>query len=223
MDNAVLIAVSGVSDGSMSVGVTDAERLRNRTAFLHAQDILADRTALVRLAYQGDDYHRYFTVTSDFAGDGIIMPSTITADALFTAEKNLALLLPVADCIGAVLYDPVRQVLGLTHLGRHNLEQGGGTRSIDYMASEFGSIPTEVLVWLSPSVGRETYPLHDFDNRSLNEVALEQLAAAGILLNNIQVDPRDTAKDAKFFSHSEFLKGNRSNDGRQAVVTMMRP
>lgn len=223
MADSPLIAVSTVVDGSMSVGVTDAERLRNRTVFLAAQGIPADRAILVHLTYDGTDYRRYFTATSDFAGDGITTPSTLTADALFTTEKNLALLLPVADCIGAVLYDPVRQVIGLAHLGRHNLGQGGGTDSVGYMTTEFGSAPSDVKVLLSPSVGRETYPLHDFDNRSLNEVALEQLFAAGILMRNISIDQRDTAKDARLFSHSEFLKGNRSSDGRQAVVTMMRP
>jgi copper oxidase (laccase) domain-containing protein len=101
--------------------------------------------------------------------------------------------------------------------------QGGGTRSVEYMQSEFATDPSDLLVWLSPSVGRETYPLYDLGNRSLAEVALDQLRNVGIATSNIQIDQRDTAKESLLFSHSEFLKGNRSNDGRQAVVAMMRP
>jgi len=47
--------------------------------------------------------------------------------------------------------------------------------------------------------------------------------AAGIDRNNIDIDSRDTTTDSTLFSHSEFLKGNRSTDGRQAVVCMMKP
>ena len=222
-NNLPLIAISSVVDGSMSTSVSSDKKLSNRVSFLKRSNITARQTVLVYLQYKGDDYMRYFSVTSDFAGDGIITPPSITADALFTTEKNLALLLPVADCIGAVLYDPVRSVLGLAHLGRHNLIQVGGTGIVAYMVETFGSSVDDITVYLGPAAGRERYPLYDFNNRSLHEVAMEQIQSGGVLPQNIFVDPRDTAKDKTLFSHSEFLQGNQSSDGRQAIVTMMLP
>lgn len=223
MDSHVLIAMSAMSDGSMSKAVTDEERLKNRSRFLRQYSLTPSQAVLVHLSYDTTDFRRYYTIGTDQAGDGITYPSSILADALFTQSKNLALLLPVADCIGVVIYDPTNQALGLAHLGRHNLLQSGGTGIIAYMVDEFGSRPSDLQLWLSPAAGRENYPLHDFDNRSLHEVALEQLLAAGVGSEQIAIDSRDTTMDEAFFSHSEFLKGNRVTDGRQAVIAMIKP
>jgi len=146
----------------------------------------------------------------------------VAPDALFPQDRNLALLLPIADCIAAVLYDPILGALGLAHLGRHNLLQDGGAGIVAYMSDDFGSKPSDIRVWLSPAAGRGNYPLFDFDNRSLHEVALEQLLAAGITAANVITDPRDTTLDERLFSHSEYLKGKRVSDGRQAVMAVLR-
>ncbi len=207
----------------MSKDVDTEQRRKNRQHFLESQGIKLEQSILVHLKYEGDDYCRYYEVSSEQAGDGMVFDSSIVADALFTRSKRLALFLPVADCVGAVLYDPTLQVLGLAHFGRHNLAQLGGTKVIEFMNQEFGCSPSNVQIWLSPAAGRENYPLYDFNNRSLHEVTMSQLSASGVAVSNIQVDTRDTTKDPSFFSHSEFLKGNRSTDGRQAVVAMMLP
>ena len=222
MDTDVVIAMSTLADGSMSKAVDDGARKRNRERFLKTQGISLSQSILVHLRYEGDDYCRYYTVGSSQAGDGMTTSSSLVADALFTRDHKLALFLPVADCIGAVFYDPVQQVLGLAHLGRHNLVQTGAKKIVSYMQQEFGSIPDDIFVWLSPAAGRESYPLYDFNNRSLHEVALGQLTDAGISEENIETDTRDTATDQTLFSHSQFLKGNRPSDGRQAVIAMMK-
>jgi len=206
----------------MSKSVDEDERRNNRRRFLERQGTTLEQSVLVHLQYEGDDYCRYYEVTSEHAGDGMAFDSSIVADALFTRSKRLALFLPVADCIGAVLYDAKQQVIGLAHLGRHNLIQQGGTNVTKFMMSEFDSNPEDIQVWLSPAAGREHYPLHDFNNRSMYEVALEQLEQAGVPTENVQIDGTDTTTNPNFFSHSEFLKGNRETDGRQAVVAMMR-
>lgn len=222
MNDALVIAMSEIKDGSMSKAISEAERDENRESFLARHGISSDQTVLVHLKYEGDDYRRYSTVRADEAGDGIVYESTIVADALFTKEKNLALLLPVADCIGMVLYDVKNEILGLAHLGRHNLLQHGGAEVIRYIQEHFASNPEDVRIWLSPAAGKASYPLHDFANKSMHEVAMEQLHEAGVLAQNITADERDTTTDPTLFSHSEFLKGNRESDGRQAVVAMMK-
>lgn len=218
----LLYGISTLNDGSMSKSVDDEQRRKNRQKFLESQDIKLEQSVLVHLKYEGDNYCRYYEVSTEQAGDGMMFDSSIVADALFTRSRNLALFLPVADCIGAVLYDQKRQVLGLAHFGRHNLVQSGGSNVVRFMATEFGSSPADIEVWLSPAAGRENYPMHDFNNHSLYEVAIDQLKSAGVNTDNIDVDGRDTTKDVSLFSHSEFLKGNRESDGRQAVVAMMR-
>jgi len=206
----------------MSKAVSEAERTENRQKFLTGHDITPERTVLVYLQYADDDYCRYLTVGQSEAGNGITKPSNLVSDALFTRERGLALFLPIADCIGAALYDPVNHILGLAHLGRHNLVQSGAARAINYMQDAFSTAPADLLVWMSPAAGRESYPLYDFNNQGMHNVARTQLLSTGILSQNIIIDERDTTTDPTFFSHSEFLKGNRETDGRQAVVAMMR-
>lgn len=221
-NSSVLVAISTVSDGSMSASVSADHRLRNRQDFLARYGISAEQTTLVRLKYEGNDYRRFLTIDSRHAGDGIVTPSTIIADALFTRNSQIALLLPVADCIGAVLYDTRQGIIGLAHLGRHNLLQMGGHALVRYMVDQFGTDPGQVEVYLSAAAGGTRYPLYDFDNQSLHSVAVDQLRSAGIDWANITVDNRDTTTDDALFSHSEFLKGNQEIDGRQVVICMMR-
>lgn len=195
----------------------------NRRSLLAMIEQPLEKAVLVKLEYTGDNYRRFTTVSARHAGDGITKQTSIDSDALFTRETDLALLLPIADCIGAVVHDPVNGVLGLAHLGRHNLVQYGGTGIIEYMTREFGTEPSTVSVWMSPAAGQANYPLYDFERRSMHEVAVEQLRAAGVDESLVTIDRRDTTTDVSLFSHSQFLNGNRPHDGRQAIACVMQP
>ncbi|MDB5165175.1 MAG: Protein of hypothetical function [Candidatus Saccharibacteria bacterium] len=198
-----------------------ADVQQNRATFLARQGIEMNETTLVRMTYDSNNYLRYETLTSDDMGDGMTRPPTFKSDGLVVTEPGHALFLPLADCIGAVIHDPVKNIMMLSHLGRHNLEQFGATQSIKYLIKEHGVNPGDLTIWLSPAASKEHYPLYSFDNRSLHDVATEQFMAAGAMKENIEVSPIDSAADENYYSHSQFLKGNRSNDGRFVVVAMM--
>lgn len=218
----VAIYTSQVIDGSMKPATNDnAIVMQNRTKFLQAHAIDPDATTLLHLTYGGDNYTRYLSLDDGMKGDGITHDSSIEVDALVVAQPGHALFLPLADCIGAVIYDETSGVLMLSHLGRHNLEQHGGTKSVDYLVKNHEVNPKNLTVWLSPAAGKENYPLFTFDNRSMHDVATEQLTAAGVQAEKITVSPVDTTTDLNYFSHSQFLAGNRETDGRFAVVAVM--
>lgn len=193
-----------------------------RRAFLYAHDIDVSDTTLVQVTYETDDFCRYVTLGDDDRGDGITRAPTYEADALVVTQPGHALLLPLADCVGAVIHDSQRNILMLSHLGRQNLEQLGGTKCIEYLVDKHDCNPHTLAVWLSPAAGASSYPLYAFENRSLHDVAREQLQAGGIPAANISVSPIDSVADTSYFSHSQFLKGNRQTDGRHAVVAVMR-
>ncbi|MEO5949890.1 MAG: polyphenol oxidase family protein [Candidatus Saccharimonadales bacterium] len=217
------IACSTTLDGSMKIGDSfhPEEIGANREKFLKKNDMTLEQMILVPLTYTGDNYRRYFTVGKDEAGEGITKPSTKEADGLLTTEAGLSLFLPLADCIGTVLYDAKNGAVMLTHLGRHNLEQEGGRTSVEYMVQQCGSDLRDITAWLSPAAGGVNYPLFGFDNRSMHDVAIEQLLSAGVLRENITASPIDTTTDPKYFSHSQFLKGEKDSDGRFAVVAVL--
>ncbi len=217
------IYTSTVANGSMkSLHAADIVTVAtNRADFLASLGIEPRDTTLLRLTYNRADFCEYYTLAEEDKGDGITRESTRVADALVVTAPGHALLLPLADCIGAVIHDSVQNILMLSHLGRHNLEQVGGTKSIEYLAKKHGCAPKNLSVWLSPAAGKNSYPLYAFNNRSLHDVAAEQLVAGGVLYKNISVSPIDVATDETYFSHSQFLKGNRSSDGRHAVVAVL--
>lgn len=216
-------AISTVANGSMKSPDRNYRTvLPARQAFLKANSSNVDDTTLVQVTYETNDFCRYVTLTDSDKGNGITRAPTYAADALVVTSPDHTLFLPLADCVGAVIHDPTKNVLMLSHLGRQNLEQFGGTKCINYLVDTHGCNPGDVAVWLSPAAGQKAYPLYSFDNRSLHDVATEQLIAAGITPSNIDASSIDSAVDANYFSHSQYLKNNRPTDGRHAVFAVLR-
>lgn len=214
------IAISTTGDGPMSWagGVVDREVEDNRRRFLQKHGATQDQTILVRSSYERDGFTDYKSVGMNEAGDGLARPSAIISDGLATTEPGLTLFLPLADCVGTVLYDQAKQVIMLSHFGRHNLEQDGSQLSVEYLAETYGSRPGDLIVHLSPAASGKYYPLYKFDGKSLHEVAKGQLMVAGVLADNITIDGRDTFTNPDFYSHSAFLAGRKLSDGRHAMI-----
>jgi len=218
----VIAAISSKKNGNMKFGIAeDAITLKNREVFLQSVGIAMDHTSLVGITYETDDFTKYRIATYKDKAVGMRAPDvTEHADALVVDQPNHALFLPLADCIGAILYDPTHQVLMVSHLGRHSVEEEGAKKSVEYLRAHYNSRPNDIKVWLSPGVGKASYPLYAFEGKSLHEVIVSQLLASGLNKHNIQVSNIDTATSDDYYSHSEFLKAN-DVPGRFAIVAMM--
>lgn len=77
------------------------------------------------------------------------------ADAVYTKEKNLGLVITHADCQGAVFYDPVLKMIGALHAGWRGLMIGDIYKSLVDAFLREGSKPENILVCISPSLGPE--------------------------------------------------------------------
>jgi len=220
----VIAAVSSVQDGNMRFNRGDDEQtLKNRLAFLKEVGINPEKATLVQIVYENaEHFARYRIATETHQGLGMFEPvSDLVADALVTTEPGHALFLPLADCTGVVIYDQTKKLLMLSHVGRHSAEINGAKKSVEYLKEQFDTDPADLKVWLSPAVGRATYPLRAMEGKGLHEVILEQLHVAGVPANQIEAADVDTAADENYFSHSRFRKTEEGMDGRFAVVAMM--
>lgn len=221
----IIAKVSSVDDGAMNFRGNDLDEIRsNRALFLDAADgIDVHGATLVQVTYEDTtNFTRYKVVSEENAGEGMMEPvSSLEADALVATRPNQALFLPLADCVGAIIYDPVNEILMVSHLGRHSIVQEGGRKSIEFLTEEFDSNPGELLVWLSPAAGKENYPLRDLRGKGLHEAVIEQMVQAGVQPSLLEVSHVDTADNPDYFSHSEYKKGEQSSDGRFAIVAMM--
>jgi copper oxidase (laccase) domain-containing protein len=144
------------------------------------------------------------------------------ADAYIVTKPNHAILLPVADCVGAALYDSEHGVLMVSHLGRHSLEQNGAYNSVKYLIDHFQSDPKKLGVYLTPAASKDNYPIWALDNMGLKEATFQQLEMAGVPKENILDNPAETDKDERYFSFSEYRQGRRPEDGDHAIVAMIR-
>lgn len=214
----ITIRLSTTENGSLRSSLKPDPEINDISTrrYITRHNIKPSDVTLLRLSYETSDFCKYHEVEEDEVGAGFTKPQEKVADALVTHLYGVVLFLPIADCIGAVLYHPPTRTLMLSHLGRHNLEQDGGMKSVAYL-EKFGVDPTELLVYLSPAAGKAHYPLFAFGNRSLHDVAVEQLQHAGVAAEHIAIDSRDTVTDPDFFSHSATLRGEKP-PGRHAIM-----
>lgn len=220
----IVAAVSSVDDGNMKFGRgSDNETRQNRISFLSAVDLEPSQATLLQVTYDTTDFCRYRVLDEEQQGEGMLEPIAETeADAVVVTRPDHAIFLPLADCAGTILYDPMNKVLMVSHLGRHSVEQDGARKSLQFLIDEFESDPASVKIWLSPSVGGDSYPLGAFAGRSLQQVVVSQFLQFGADIRNIEVSSVDTAESDDYFSHSSYKAGERDSDGRFAIVAMMR-
>lgn len=220
----IVVATSTVADGSMLKRgfPSDSTVIMNRKVFLDKVGIQFDQTTRLKLSFDTTDFCRYGEVATIHKGNGMSGDFEVALDAIVTKELNHALFLPVADCVGAIFYEPTHQILGLAHLGRHSLEQNGGQKFVAYLKDNYACDPKNIQVWLSPAPTKQNYPIWLLGNKGMKEVTFEQLKNAGIIDDNITNNPAETDQDRTYFSYSEFLKGHRDSDGDHAIVAMMK-
>ena len=200
----------------------DAQIIANRKAWLASEGYsLEDATRLYITYDEGNTYSKYRVIDAREKGRGMRDNDIEHADALVTTTPGQVLMLPVADCIATTLYDETNGVLMLSHLGRQSLEVQGGVKSVEFLKTQYGTKPQDLKVWLSASIGKDTYQIYKLDNKGMKETIHEQLSAAGVRPENINEDTSNTGSSDEYFSYSEFLKGNKPQDGCHAMMAVI--
>ena len=232
----LLVAVSSKDDGTVLDRIRGrhvAEVLENRRQFCDQIAVTYDDVVYQVISY--DQSQTFDSIAEVTKTDTTRHNSEgIFADALYTEAAGVGLLLPVADCIATVIYDPKRRALMLAHLGRHSTVVQLMTGAIQYFV-ERGSQAKDLLVWMSPSITQKNYRMdyfnyandtnwQNFCHQTADGIYLDMQGfnrslaiQTGVPANNIFISPIDTADDPHYFSHS-----SGDTAGRIAVVAMMR-
>jgi hypothetical protein len=215
----VSIFLSDKTDGNMRnlafANWANEETIKIRQGFLDRAGISPDDAALVFVDYSRSDFTQYRLI--ERPGDYRLSnpeATTEASDGLAVGARCVGLFLPLADCIGAVLFDRRQKLLMLVHAGRHNLEQDGLNAAVHFLAEQ-GALPSDLSVWLSPSAGKKNYPVYSLGGKGLEEIAIEQLTRAGV--TDIASAGIDTTTDENYYSYSEGDHGERF-----AVLAYMR-
>ncbi len=137
-------------------------------------------------------------------------------DAFVTRTKNLLLGAKSADCQGVVIFDPIREAVGVVHSGWKGSTQNIIGKTIQRMKKAFGSKGKDLLVGISPSLGpccsefsdpEEELPAfcHPYilDNKHVDfwSLSKKQCADEGMLESNVEVAGICTKCDPNYFSY----------------------
>ena len=145
---------------------------------------------------------------------------TPTCDALITNEKNVPLMVMVADCIPVLIYDPVKKVIAVVHAGRAGIFKEIIPKTINKMKEIYGSESKDIIVSLGPSIHQCCYEVGKdikeeteqlgygyavkIDEKSnyyldLVSIGYQQLIDLGINSENIEKSPYCTACNTDTF------------------------
>ncbi len=78
-------------------------------------------------------------------------------DGLITAEPGCGLTMNYADCAPILLYDPVREAIGLGHAGWKGVVNDLPGAMVRAMERAYGSDPAELIAGVGPSIGSCCY------------------------------------------------------------------
>ncbi|HEX4082690.1 MAG TPA: polyphenol oxidase family protein [Acidimicrobiales bacterium] len=190
--------------------------------------LLGDALGFESLTVADQQHGRRVTVVDDalvgagYRSDADARDRLGETDGLVTDQPGVALAVLVADCGPVVLFDPVRRVLGVAHVGRRGavLDVVGAT--VGVMTATFGTDPADVRAGIGPCIGRSSYeiggPALDEVRQALGDDLLEpsrpgharfdlvgairrRLAGTGVPDDHVEVAGVDTfASTADVFS-----------------------
>lgn len=212
-DTDLIIGLSEKSDGDMKLheGDDNLEAKANRERYFKKLGIDPNQVIAAGLV-QGD---RIAIVGK--ADCGRLVPET---DALITDTPGAILSVTVADCLPIYIYDPVHHAIGLVHAGWKGVHADIVGKTIARMVSEFGSNPPDIQAYIGPHLQACHFEVKDdvaqfFSNYpdaiisnegrlhiDLSKIVVKQLAAAGVIIKDIETSEECTHDDAaKYFSY----------------------
>jgi YfiH family protein len=162
-------------------------------------------------------------------GDKTYFCDAGTGDAMVTNVPGISLAIQIADCQAVMIYDPAKHVVANVHAGwRGNIQNIIG-RTLKIMKEQFNSVPADVRVGISPSLGpccaefvnyQKEFPenlwrykdvAHHFDLWALSH---DQLCQEGVLTENISISGLCTRCNSDIF----FSYRAQKETGRFAAV-----
>ena len=97
---------------------------------------------------------RVLKLDANFSPDG---GSLGEADGIITNEKNIPIMIMVADCLPVMFYDPVHKAIGLAHAGWRGTVSHIAVKTLLAMGEAYGTKASEVRAVLGPCIGSCCY------------------------------------------------------------------
>lgn len=157
-------------------------------------------------------------------------------DALISQQKNLFLVISVADCMPVMMYDPENNVIANVHSGWRGSQKNIAGKTIGIMQKDFGTKPGELVIFMGPAISKMNFevdkdvadmfsekyvePKHGAQGKYLVDTAnvvYDNLILAGVSPANIEHCPICTFEYPSMHSY----RRDKSKSGRMFAVIGM--
>lgn len=91
-------------------------------------------------------------------------------DAIITNQRNLGIGVISADCLPALLYDPVQSVIASVHAGWRGTIKGILPKVVYRMIEQFNCRPEDILAGIGPVIGSCCYTVGEAVTEPLKEI-----------------------------------------------------
>ncbi len=158
-------------------------------------------------------------------------------DGLISNQKGVGLMIQQADCQALLLFDPVTTTIAAVHCGWKGSVEGIVGKTIAAMGTHFGTLPENLQVAVSPSLGpccaefihhREELPdsFRDFqveDNYfDFWRITRRQLEEAGVRKDGISMAEVCTSCSPDYFSYRRARRNGNGVTGRNCSVIALK-
>jgi YfiH family protein len=134
---------------SFNVGDDSSRVVENRRRFFGSLNVPSDRLAIPRQFHSKNV--RRVSHPGEYAN----------CDALVTAEKNVYLVVSVADCVPLFLYDSNKNVVAAVHVGWRGSVSGIVKETMRILKAEFATAPADLIAYLGPSARSCCYEVRE--------------------------------------------------------------
>ncbi len=217
---------------ALHVGDEESAVKKNRKTFFNDPSINMKEDNTIFVAQHHSDITKKVTFAD--AGKGYnSFEDGVKADALYTFEKGLNLVIYHADCVPLFIDVPTRNLVGIIHAGKDGSLNNISGKFVDILINEEGIKPAEIFVHLGPTLlfsnreitanealiiakrGRKyektikaVYPKYYLDLPALNILSLIE---CGIPLENISWNEECVFEENdKYFSYTKENKTGRN-------------
>ncbi|MBF0330778.1 MAG: laccase domain-containing protein [Candidatus Omnitrophica bacterium] len=195
-------------------------------AYLQARGIPVDRGVIVPKQVHGD-------VIWQVSADDVSQAGIFEADAVVTNVVSLPIAIRTADCLPALMYDPVKRVIAAVHAGWKSTKLDIARKTVEFMQARYGVDPINIRVAIGPCIRcdscevgiefKDYFPQETFQASSglrfdIARANLRQMTGAGIKLENIFDCGLDSFTDKVRF-HS--FRRDADKSGRMISIIMM--
>ncbi|MBM2820936.1 MAG: hypothetical protein HW405_696 [Candidatus Berkelbacteria bacterium] len=136
--------------GDMRFGkIPDSEVVNNREHFFHDLGVSAQDVVVARLVHKT----RIVAVSNQEKGRGVtdILKAIQETDGLMTFQKDIYLMVTVADCIPILIYDPVIGAVSVIHAGWRGIIGQIVKIAIEKFKNN-GSEPSNIVAGVGPGI-----------------------------------------------------------------------